>query len=37
VGFVSTIYGLNIVAWGGMLFLLMCNACKMPYPAGHAP
>lgn len=21
-----TIYGLNIVAWGGMLFLLMCNA-----------
>ncbi|CAG8099317.1 unnamed protein product [Penicillium salamii] len=21
-----TVYGLNIVAWGGMLFLLMCNA-----------
>ncbi|KAJ5971404.1 uncharacterized protein N7479_001322 [Penicillium vulpinum] len=21
-----TIYGLNVVAWGGMLFLLMCNA-----------
>ncbi|KAE8350318.1 hypothetical protein BDV28DRAFT_151060 [Aspergillus coremiiformis] len=26
VGFLTTIYGLNIVAWGGMLFLLMCNA-----------
>jgi len=25
-GFCITIYGLNIVAWGGMLFLLMCNA-----------
>ncbi|KAI5460074.1 hypothetical protein BGZ63DRAFT_389444 [Mariannaea sp. PMI_226] len=25
-GFVVTIYGLNIVAWGGMLFLLLCNA-----------
>ena len=37
VGFVVTIYGLNIVAWGGMLFLLLCNACKIPYPAGHAP
>ncbi|OQE14083.1 hypothetical protein PENSTE_c039G05970 [Penicillium steckii] len=21
-----TIYGLNVIAWGGMLFLLMCNA-----------
>jgi len=26
--FVVTIYGLNVVAWGGMLFLLLCNACK---------
>ncbi|KYK54590.1 hypothetical protein DCS_06550 [Drechmeria coniospora] len=26
VGFVVTIYGLNVVAWGGMLFLLLCNA-----------
>ncbi|KAK8151319.1 hypothetical protein IWX90DRAFT_446601 [Phyllosticta citrichinensis] len=25
-GFAITIYGLNIVAWGGMLFLLLCNA-----------
>ncbi|KAJ6439989.1 COBW domain-containing protein [Purpureocillium lavendulum] len=25
-GFVVTIYGLNVVAWGGMLFLLLCNA-----------
>ena len=25
-GFFSTVYSLNIVAWGGMLFLLMCNA-----------
>lgn len=25
-GFLLTIYGLNIVAWGGMLFLLLCNA-----------
>lgn len=28
VGFVVTIYGLNVVAWGGMLFLLLCNAGK---------
>ncbi|KZZ99329.1 hypothetical protein AAL_01901 [Moelleriella libera RCEF 2490] len=27
-GFVVTIYGLNVVAWGGMLFLLLCNAGK---------
>jgi hypothetical protein len=26
IGFLVTIYGLNIVAWGGMLFLLLCNA-----------
>lgn len=25
-GFILTVYGLNIVAWGGMLFLLLCNA-----------
>ncbi|EED13496.1 conserved hypothetical protein [Talaromyces stipitatus ATCC 10500] len=25
-GFFIAIYGLNIVAWGGMLFLLICNA-----------
>jgi hypothetical protein len=25
-GFLITFYGLNIVAWGGMLFLLLCNA-----------
>lgn len=26
IGFLVTIYGLNVVAWGGMLFLLLCNA-----------
>ncbi|CAK7200361.1 hypothetical protein SEUCBS139899_003056 [Sporothrix eucalyptigena] len=26
VGFLVVLYGLNIVAWGGMLFLLLCNA-----------
>lgn len=25
-GFIVTIYGLNIVAWGGMLFLILCGA-----------
>ncbi|KAK2066560.1 hypothetical protein P8C59_000366 [Phyllachora maydis] len=25
-GFFWAIYGLNVVAWGGMLFLLLCNA-----------
>ncbi|KID91920.1 alpha-L-rhamnosidase C [Metarhizium guizhouense ARSEF 977] len=25
-GFAVTVYGLNVVAWGGMLFLLLCNA-----------
>ncbi|RFU27005.1 hypothetical protein B7463_g9327, partial [Scytalidium lignicola] len=25
-GFLVTIYGLNVIAWGGMLFLLLCNA-----------
>lgn len=26
IGFLVIVYGLNIVAWGGMLFLLLCNA-----------
>lgn len=30
-GFCVTVYGLNIVAWGGMLFLLLCNACKISF------
>ncbi|KAG8406911.1 hypothetical protein J3459_018548 [Metarhizium acridum] len=25
-GFAVTVYGLNVVAWGGMLFLLLCDA-----------
>ncbi|KAG0650712.1 hypothetical protein D0Z07_2207 [Hyphodiscus hymeniophilus] len=25
-GFLITIYGLNVVAWGGMLFLILCHA-----------
>ena len=25
-GFLITLYSLNVVAWGGMLFLLLCNA-----------
>ena len=25
-GLLATIYGLNVIAWGGMLFLLLCNA-----------
>ena len=25
-GFLVNLYGLNVVAWGGMLFLLLCNA-----------
>ena len=25
-GFAVVLYGLNVVAWGGMLFLLLCNA-----------
>lgn len=28
-GFIVVIYGLNIVAWGGMLFLLLVNAGKL--------
>ncbi|GIZ39082.1 hypothetical protein CKM354_000247300 [Cercospora kikuchii] len=35
-GFLVTLYGLNVVAWGGMLFLLLCNAspamCYAPDP-----
>ncbi|OIW33413.1 hypothetical protein CONLIGDRAFT_568443 [Coniochaeta ligniaria NRRL 30616] len=32
-GFFWVLYGLNVVAWGGMLFLLLCNASKaMCYP-----
>lgn len=31
------LYGLNVVAWGGMLFLLLCNASKdMCYPDCNA-
>ena len=34
-GFFIVLYGLNVVAWGGMLFLLLCNAsapmCYSPY------
>ncbi|KAL2884535.1 putative alpha-l-rhamnosidase c [Ceratocystis lukuohia] len=26
VGFLVVLYGLNVIAWGGMLFLLLCNA-----------
>ncbi len=33
VGFLVVLYGLNVVAWGGMLFLLLCNAGPaMCYP-----
>ena len=28
-GFLITLYGLNVVAWGGMLFLLLCNAAPV--------
>lgn len=32
-GFGVVLYGLNVVAWGGMLFLLLCNASPaMCYP-----
>lgn len=32
-GFFITIYALNVVAWGGMIFLLLCNAAPaMCYP-----
>ncbi|ERT00684.1 hypothetical protein HMPREF1624_01914 [Sporothrix schenckii ATCC 58251] len=33
IGFLVVLYGLNVVAWGGMLFLLLCNASPaMCYP-----
>ncbi|MCJ1336573.1 hypothetical protein MMC09_001849 [Bachmanniomyces sp. S44760] len=33
VGFLIVLYGLNVVAWGGMLFLLLCGAAPaMCYP-----
>lgn len=33
-GFFVVLYGLNVVAWGGMLFLLLCNASPaMCYPS----
>jgi hypothetical protein len=32
-GFLVVVYGCNVVAWGGMLFLLLCNASlAMCYP-----
>jgi len=38
-GFLVTIYGFNVVAWGGMLFLLLCNAspamCRTPVLPPH--
>lgn len=38
-GFLITLYGLNVVAWGGMLFLLLCGAapamCSQNTPANH--
>ncbi|ROW12797.1 hypothetical protein VMCG_00258 [Cytospora schulzeri] len=36
-GFGVLLYGLNVVAWGGMLFLLLCNASQaMCYPDCNA-
>lgn len=36
-GFCVLLYGLNVVAWGGMLFLLLCNASQaMCYPNCNA-
>jgi hypothetical protein len=33
-GFIVTIYGLNVVAWGGMLFLILCRATPaMAHPS----
>ncbi|KAI0480610.1 hypothetical protein GGR56DRAFT_664177 [Xylariaceae sp. FL0804] len=35
-GFFLTIYSLNVIAWGGMLFLLLCNAApEMCWVDGH--
>ena len=37
-GFFIVLYGLNVVAWGGMLFLLLCNASSpMCYNPGIYP
>ncbi|RAL14293.1 DUF2985 domain-containing protein, partial [Aspergillus homomorphus CBS 101889] len=37
-GFCIILYGLNIIAWGGMLFLLLCNAAPaMCHPSCDAP
>lgn len=37
IGFFVVVYGLNVVAWGGMLFLLLCGAAPaMCYP-GNRP
>ncbi|TDZ39907.1 hypothetical protein CTRI78_v010449 [Colletotrichum trifolii] len=37
IGFLVVLYGFNVVAWGGMLFLLLCNAAPaMCYPACNA-
>lgn len=34
VGFIVTIYSLNVVAWGGMLFLILCHATPaMAHPS----
>lgn len=34
-GFFLTLYSLNVIAWGGMLFLLLCNAAPvMCMPSG---
>jgi len=34
VGFIVTIYSLNVVAWGGMLFLILCRATPaMAHPS----
>ena len=37
IGFFVVVYGLNVIAWGGMLFLLLCGAAPaMCYP-GNKP
>ncbi|KAJ4209641.1 hypothetical protein NW759_013288 [Fusarium solani] len=41
-GFCVTIYGLNVVAWGGMLFLLLCSpelasSIACPFPEDKIP
>ena len=34
-GFLIVLYGLNVVAWGGMLFLLLCNASPAMCQTGY--